>query len=246
MPTSENITIPYISRIISSLSLTSALDVGIGMGKFGFLFREACEWHRFLEDNINCFSKEKWKVRLDGIEVCSEYITPLQYYLYNTIYIGPVQEIANNLNPYDLIHMGDVIEHIDKSEGQRLLDILFEKARIGILIVTPVGEYEQKGVKGNPYEAHQSVWSPVDFRRFPCVWARKVARRQWIIFISRKEIRLGNPYARRRTKTQHLHKQARKEKYKHAIKAILGTKGFEFLLRTKRRLEGWKINNQGN
>ena len=179
MPSSDNITLPYVSSIIRSLSPTSALDIGVGMGKFGFIFREACEWvPAVLEDNITQVSKENWQTRLDGLEICSKYITPLQEYLYDKIYIGAAQEIAVDMDVYDLIYMGDVIEHIEKSEAQKLLDILFEKVRFGILLVTPVGEYHQEGVEGNPYEAHRSVWRPADFRRFPFMWSRKVGKRQ--------------------------------------------------------------------
>lgn len=242
MASSDNITIPYVSRIISSLSPTSALDVGIGMGKFGFIFREACEWC-FLEECGTSVSKENWKAKLDGIEVCSEYVTPLQQYLYDKIYIGPAQEIAADLDDYDLIHLGDVIEHLEKSEGQRLLDTLFEKARLGVLIVTPVGEYDQEGVEGNPYEEHKSIWSPLDLHRFSYIWTRKAAKRQWVIFISRQRHWLGDPYMRRRTKAQHLRCQARWEKLKRVSRALFGAKGLEFLLRTKRRLEGWKAND---
>jgi len=241
MASSDNITIPYVSRIVSSLSPTSALDVGIGMGKFGFIFREACEW--LLEECGTRVSKENWKTKLDGIEVCSEYVTPLQQYLYDKIHIGPAQEIAADLDDYDLIHLGDVIEHFEKSEGQRLLDILFEKACLGVLIVTPAGEYEQEGLEDNPYEEHKSTWSPRDFRRFSCIWAKNVAKRQWVIFISRQRHWLGDPYVRRKTKAQHLHCQAQREKLKRVSRALFGAKGLEFLLGIKRRVEGWKCND---
>ncbi|MHC4172904.1 MAG: methyltransferase domain-containing protein [Planctomycetota bacterium] len=242
MPSSDNVTVPYVSKIISSLRPASALDVGIGMGKFAFIFRGACEWIYTCEDNINRVRKENWETRLDGIEVCAEYITQLQRYLYDKIYIGTAQEIACNLGNYDLIHLGDVIEHLDKPEGQRLLDILFEKARQGILIVTPVGEYQQEGTEENPYEEHKSVWMPTDFRRFPCLWIRKVAKRQWIIFISRQMYSLGDPYAPRRSKSKLLRRKTRREKLKQIFRSIFGPEGLEFLLQTKRRLQGWKTN----
>jgi hypothetical protein len=38
MPTSDNITVPYKSNIIDALAPNSALDIGVGMGRFGFFF----------------------------------------------------------------------------------------------------------------------------------------------------------------------------------------------------------------
>jgi len=243
MPSSSNITVPYVSAIINSLSPTSALDIGIGMGKFGFLFRESCEWATImLEGKITHVSKEHWHSRLDGIEVCSKYITPLQEYLYDKIHIGYAQEVAANLHDYDLIHMGDVIEHIEKSDAQKLLDILFQKARLGVLVITPVGEYHQEGVEGNPYEEHQSVWSPADFHRFPFVWSRKVGKSQWIIFISRKRYWLSDPIRNGGTQVHHMKINARKQRIKNICNLLVGEKGLNYMIRIKRYCEGWRGN----
>ena len=243
MPCSDYISAPYVSRIVGSLMPRSALDIGIGMGKFGFILREVCDWCHVLRDGVQRVSKEKWQSRLDGIEVCSGYITPLQEYLYDKIYIGPAQEIACKLGNYDLIFLGDVIEHFEKNEGQQLLDILFEKANLGVLIITPVGEYEQNGIEGNPYEKHRSAWSYEDLRRFPYVWARKVAKRQWIIFISREPYGFPNPYKRRLSKSRRLRSEQQREKIKQILRKIFGKSGLEFLIKTKRVFEGWKRNS---
>jgi hypothetical protein len=240
MPCSDNISVPYVSRIVSSLSPHSALDIGIGMGKFGFIFREVCDWLHVVQNGVQRVSKEKWQSRLDGIEVCSEYITPLQEYLYDKIYIGPAQEIACKLGNYDLIHLGDVIEHFEKTEGQRLLDILFEKALLGVLIITPVGEYKQKGTKDNPYEEHKSVWSPADLRRFPCVWARKVAKRQWVMFVSRNKFWLPDPFASRKSDASLIKIDAWRQKLKKVVKSLFGERGLNLLLKIKRHHEGWR------
>jgi len=240
MPGSDNISIPYVSAILQSLRPSSALDVGIGMGKFGFIFREACEWSRIFEDSTACISKENWHSRLDGVEVCPAYITPLQRYLYNEIFVGPAQEIVARLGHYDLVFLGDVIEHFEKSEGQRLLDILFEKARLGILVVTPVGEYKQDGIEGNPYEKHLSVWSPADLRRFPYIWACKAAKRQWVIFIACESHWLRDPNMRRMTKAWRLRSGMCRKRLKKIFRTLFGEKGLELLIKIKRRLEGVK------
>lgn len=238
MPGSDNITVPYISGIVSSLSPCSALDIGIGMGKFGFIFREACEWTHVIQEGVQRVSKEKWQSRLDGIEVCSGYITPLQEYLYDKIYIGPAQEIVSRLGNYDLIYLGDVIEHFEKSDGQRLLDVLFEKARLGVLIVTPVGEYKQDGIEGNQYEEHRSIWSPADLRRFPYVRARKPAKRQWVIFVGQNKCWIPDPLADRKSHAQLVKRGVRRQKLKKVVNSLFGEKGLNLLLKIKRYHEG--------
>ena len=231
MPTSSNITMPYVSTIMQSLHPKTALDIGIGMGKYGFLFREACEWIGVFESGISCVKKENWNSRLDGVEVCSDYITPLQRYLYDEIFIGLAEEVVPKLGQYDLIFLGDVIEHFEKSQGQKLLDILFEISRIGVLIVTPIGEYQQSGSEQNTYEEHKSVWSPADLRRFNYVWARKVFKRQWVMLVSRNKLCLPDPLAVQKS-------YARRQRLKKLVKLLFGKKGLDLLLKIKRYHKG--------
>jgi hypothetical protein len=54
MPFSDNIAIPYVSSILLSLRPNSALDVGVGMGKFGLFFREACDWAQVFQYGTGC------------------------------------------------------------------------------------------------------------------------------------------------------------------------------------------------
>jgi len=117
MPISDNMNVPYISTVVGALSPMSALDIGIGMGKFAYILREKCEWTAWVED-VNCVKKENQRIRIDGIEVCPEYITPLQEFLYDKIHIGLAQDIIPTLGDFDLINMGDVSEHFDKSQGR--------------------------------------------------------------------------------------------------------------------------------
>jgi hypothetical protein len=192
MPSSDNITVPIVSEIIKIVSPESALDIGVGMGKFGFLFREAREWRPAYTNGLTRIKKDCWRGRLDGIEVCPSYITPLHNYLYDEIHIGLAQNIVPRLGFYDLIHMGDVIEHLSKPDGLELLNVIYDKAKIGILVVTPVGEYPQQGTLENPYEEHKSVWGPRDLAKFPWKLSLKAGGRQWVIFISKSKELLSN------------------------------------------------------
>lgn len=243
MPISDNITVPYVSAIVRSLHPSSALDVGVGMGKFGFILREQCDWSVPMTHpgtSAKVVQRQYWRTRLDGIEICEAYITPLQHYLYDQILVGPAQEVSKTLGAYDLIHLGDVLEHLDRAEGLRLVDLLFQKARMGVLVVTPIGELEQSGLVDNPYEEHRSVWSPKDFADFPCVWSRRVSGKQWVIFLSREPHWFADPTSRRKSQKGSARSATFRRGVKLAIRWCLGPKWLTFLIGAKRWMKGWR------
>lgn len=64
---------------------------------------------------------------------------------------------------YDLVYALDVIEHLEKADGRRLLNELERVARRRVLIFTPNGFQPQEDE--NPWNVHRSGWTPDDFRR---------------------------------------------------------------------------------
>ena len=117
MPSSNYNQISHIMDIIMRTRPESLLDIGVGFGKFGFLCREYLE----LWDGRDVYGQ--WQRRIDGIEVCEKYITPLQKMIYNNIYIGNALEVLPTLDYlYDVILIIDVLEHFDVEDGIRLLE----------------------------------------------------------------------------------------------------------------------------
>ena len=81
MPTSDPTGILPVIHDVMELRPTRILDVGMGMGKWGLLFREYLEgWghHRY--------SKVQWELTIDGIEIYQPYIQPWHYDIYDGIY----------------------------------------------------------------------------------------------------------------------------------------------------------------
>ena len=132
----------------------SILDIGVGFGGKGMLFREYTDIWRGNYKN--------WKTRIDGIEVFEDYITPLQLLIYDNIYIGEATKVFEKLGNYDLIYLGDIIEHFEKSEGKRFLARVLKKAKV-VIIATPSKVHPQGAVNNNEHEAHKSQWTPEDF-----------------------------------------------------------------------------------
>ncbi len=164
MPTSVPYCVPIIAGVARQLRPKSVLDVGIGFGKYGFLFREYLDvWDM---KTVADYAKERWRTRIDGIDATREYVTPLHEYLYDNIHVGDVRTIIDTLGQYDVVIMGDVLEHFDKQAGYALIEKLCEHANQCVLLTFPVNCALNDNVLGNPYESHRAAWKRKDFRRF--------------------------------------------------------------------------------
>ena len=162
MPTSDTNQVPGILKLIGECQPDSVLDVGVGWGRYGALLRLGLE-----RGYADISDRSNWQVRIDGIEAFAGYIGDIQRSVYNEIHLGTVQKTIGNLGTYDVILLGDVIEHLEKDEGVQLLKELVNKARLRVVLATPNGRYDQDAMFGNQFEKHRSVWSPADFAAYP-------------------------------------------------------------------------------
>lgn len=148
MPSSRVAHIPAVLDYVMQTKPPSVLDIGVGFGKWGYLFREYLEvWDGHLD----------WTHTIDGIEVFPDYIGEHQSAVYNTIHIGDALGIVPTLGDYDLIFMGDVIEHFTKYDALTLIAACRQHSK-AVLITTPDGFVEQGDVFGNEHERHLSAW----------------------------------------------------------------------------------------
>jgi hypothetical protein len=160
MPTSHYFQLNEIVRLIVLTNPKKILDVGVGFGKYGFLSREYLE----LSDGQEKYNK--WKRRIDGIEVFKGYITPIHELIYNHIYIGNAINILPTLKTkYDLILLVDVLEHFNYKEGVKLLEECKKRGK-NIIISTPKKIGSQKKTFGNPFETHKFQWQAKHFEKF--------------------------------------------------------------------------------
>ncbi len=159
MPVSTTVHISHCLDRILRLHPSSVLDVGCGFGLWGFLCRE------YLDVMQGQVQPAQWRIRIDGIELFEPYIQDHQRALYSSIQIGDIRELAAEAGHYDLIIAGDVIEHLEKDEGERVIAQLQAKARKALLINIPIGEgWEHPEQYGNPGELHRSTWYEYDFQ----------------------------------------------------------------------------------
>ncbi len=165
MPSSRPNTIPTIIHLIRQFRPRSILDVGVGFGKWGHLFREYTDINE-AENDPSRYDRKNWKVRIDGIEGYAAYLTAMHRYLYNEVHVGDACQLIKGLARYDVVFMGDVIEHLDKKAGQRLLREAVKKARKAVIVSTPKQDTGQIALCGNELERHRSLWSARDFETF--------------------------------------------------------------------------------
>jgi len=161
LPTSNWQNISYNINLVRKLNPQSILDVGVGFGRWGFLFREFLEvW-----DDMN--HSGKWKRKLDGIEIFPGYIHAYHKFFYDNIFEENALDFLRRTEfRYDLINCGDVIEHFEKKEGEELIELCIEKGRC-VLITVPIGKHwAQSGTPENPYEEHKSIWYNSDFTKY--------------------------------------------------------------------------------
>ena len=137
----------------------SVLDIGVGFGKYGFVFREEIDIRKGRH-----YDRKEWQTRIDGVEVWEKYITPMHRYLYSNLYIGDIKEILPELGKYDLIVLADVLEHMPYKEGQELLDRLLQShCRQAIVVSYPPVIGSEWKLWENPHEKHHFIWTPEIF-----------------------------------------------------------------------------------
>jgi hypothetical protein len=160
MPTSPYGHIEAFVGFLWQARPASVLDVGLGNGKMGFVARD------LLDVMLNeRYLRKDWKVKIDGIEVFGDYIQDHQRAIYDTIHVGDAFEIIDDLGTYDMIILGDVLEHFDKDRARAFLDKCIAHSDKHLAVFVPLGNtWQQPDIYGNPYERHRSAWFFDEFK----------------------------------------------------------------------------------
>src|SRR5258707_12918739 len=135
MPSSTWHNMETFVEILWQLKPTSFLDIGMGNGKWGFLFREYTDvWNKR-------FIRSQWLSVVHGIEIYAPYVTENthQREIYDKIFIGDATQVVDELESYDVIYAGDVLEHIEKEASLVLLRKLIEKSKMAMICSIPLG-----------------------------------------------------------------------------------------------------------
>ena len=127
--------IPVLKYIVENVEKNAKiLDVGFGAGAYGKLLRSL------------------YYQNIDGLDIYSDNIKEMGLdKIYDNVFIQNI--IDFDFKYYDLIIMGDVLEHIELESAKKLLS-RFISDKCGQLIVSVPYEYEQDELYGNKHEKH--------------------------------------------------------------------------------------------
>jgi 2-polyprenyl-3-methyl-5-hydroxy-6-metoxy-1,4-benzoquinol methylase len=147
---------PVVLHFLAAAAPKTILDVGVGMGAYGFLARQ------YLDVGAERIEKDTWQTRIDGIEVYPRYRNPVWDYAYDSIAVQDVRDGIESMSRYDVIICTDVMEHFPIHEARTLMNAFLNNS--GVLIVTtPVGNYPQGAWGGNEAERHHCTLARRDF-----------------------------------------------------------------------------------
>lgn len=151
MPFSSFIFDNAIAGIIKLIKPMTILDLGAGAGKYGLMVKK-------INPSIEAIAVEIEKDYIEKFNLCRIYNQ-----VWNISVIDIIQPKYFDL-VFDVVMMGDILEHLKKSEGIDLLNFLLYRCRW--IIVEFPHRYLQNAVDGYTSEAHISVWTENDFLAF--------------------------------------------------------------------------------
>lgn len=132
------------------------LDIGSGLGKNG-LFLKHFSWCSNIE------------IRLVGIDVWKPHLkVAATANIYDALIVADLRFLPFKSQSFDVMIMSEVLEHLPKSEGFKLLTFMEQLSNEGSIIVltTPQGHQPQEELRGNPHEKHRSIWQRGELREF--------------------------------------------------------------------------------
>jgi SAM-dependent methyltransferase len=154
MPSSDFNMIPKVLSVVLAIEPDSILDVGVGNGRYGHLFRECFDW------NWGRIEKNAWELMLCGVEIDPTYLTPVHEYVYDKIFVCDWFNFEVQ-RQFDLIFLGDVLEHWPDGKWRQALEKAKELSKYTI-VVSPnwKGSLAQQSWHGHHQEKHWSILSP--------------------------------------------------------------------------------------
>lgn len=148
MGTSQSSQLYEIINCVTFFDFRRILDVGIGFGQYGFMLR-----HRVAG------TMDREAMLIDGIEGYAPYVTQLQRFLYNSVFLGRAETVLPTLpdSAYQCALLIDVLEHMDKTTAGSVVRELRRVAPV-VLVSTPAVWIPQHDAH-NPLENHVSLWN---------------------------------------------------------------------------------------
>lgn len=142
----------WITHFAKPMQFKRFLDIGCGAGWYGQTIRMMCGG----------------TTQIDAVEVFPEYIERHKLdCFYNRIIVGDIRKLCGSLNDYDLIIMGDILEHLTHDEAIEVVKAIQPKCRfLWCAIPINMGRPWSTGYiqpdcdfEENPYNKHLYDWT---------------------------------------------------------------------------------------
>jgi hypothetical protein len=131
MPSSSDVYDNEVRALVTGMQPRRVLDVGAGCGKWGNMFKNMTS--------------------IDAVEVFAPYVHDFMLrYVYENVFIQDAADVS--LDGYDLVIMGDVLEHMTVEAAQLFLSRC-EAAHAAVLVLVPF-LYPQDECFDNEHERH--------------------------------------------------------------------------------------------
>lgn len=94
-----------------------------------------------------------------GIDIFEPYLRESAKKVYDEVILGDVRKIPLKTKSLDVVLCLNVLEHLEKEEGKRLIGAMEEIARRQIILLVPHGFIAKPAYNGNPFQTHKASWS---------------------------------------------------------------------------------------
>ena len=106
------------------------------------------------------------EVKATGIDLFDDYIKEAKNLgIYEKVIRGDVTKLKIKPNSYDAVICLQVIEHVSKKNGLKMIEKMEEIAKKQVIIATPVDYFEHPDMDDNKLQRHLSAWSDDDFKK---------------------------------------------------------------------------------
>ena len=155
MPLSNPWHLPAVLRYLAAINPTRVLDVGVGMGTYGFMIRQ------HMDIAHERLARSAWRLTIDGIEIFEPYRNPIWEFAYNSVQIGDARQLLPFCGQYDVVVCNDVLEHFPKAEAVRMAVEMLKHAPV-VIATTPNYDCPQGNWGGNEAETHRCLLTAGD------------------------------------------------------------------------------------
>jgi len=132
-----------IMKLLPSVLDGLVLDVACGYGYFGYQIR----------------MEKKGHPTIIGVDIWKPYIKKIKKVrVYESLVIADVRFLPFRRKVFDSILACEILEHLPKEDGWKLLRELEEISKGIIIVSTPLGFLEQDTIHSNPHQKHVSAW----------------------------------------------------------------------------------------